>query len=151
MRVDITDEMAAAAAESSGEPHIIVIKGEEFTLPGGSLPRGAMIEIARFSKEQASPLQAEQAGSVVALDDAMELVFGAEQYRRVKTLTSTVAEFMVVVNAVTNLYTGAEVGESGGSPGGSRRTGGRPRPISSVTTGSNLDGPTSATGTNGST
>lgn len=142
MKIDITDEMAAAVAEQSGEDHTITIKGQEFTVPGGPFPRGASIELGRFSRDQASPLQAVQAGAMVALDDAMVEVFGVEQYERLKPLVPSIAEFMVVVNAVTNLYTGADAGESGGSSGGSKRTGGRQRPTSNGSTGSTSGGPT---------
>lgn len=142
-RTDISTEIAAAAAEQSGEGHVLVIRGEEFTLPGGSLPWAASIEIARFAKEQGSPIQAVQAGSIVALADSMVVVFGEEQYQRLLRLGLSVAEFMVVVNAVTELYTGAEVGEAPGSSGGSPNTGGLPKPTSNGSTGSTSEEPVS--------
>lgn len=145
-RVDITTEMDAAASSVEEEAHVLVIRGEEFILPAGSLPWDASVELARFSKEQASPFQSEQAGAVVALDDALEIVFGADQYARVKALVASPEEFMVVLNAITSLYAGANAGESRGSVGNSRSTGGRPKPTSSATTGSTSAEPASDNG-----
>lgn len=148
-RVDITSEMDAAAASVEKTPHVLVFRGEEFELPSGSLPWDASVELARFSKEQGSPFQSEQAGAVVALDDALEIVFGADQYKRLKTVVSSPEEFMVVLNAITTLYAGANAGESRGSAGSSTSTGRRPKPTSSGTTGSTSAGPASENGNTG--
>lgn len=147
-RVDITSEMDAAAGSVAEDPHTLVIRGEEFTLPSGSLPWDASVELARFSKEQGSPFQSEQAGAVVALDDALEIVFGADQYVRVKALVQSPEEFMVVLNAITTLYAGGNAGESRGSVGSSRSIGGPQKRTSSGTTGSTSAGPASGNGTN---
>jgi hypothetical protein len=145
-RVDITSEMDAASSSLSDDPHILVIRGEEFTLPPGSLPWDASVELARFSKEQASPFQSEQAGAVVALDDALEIVFGADQYARVKSLVGSPEEFMVVLNAITTLYAGANAGESRGSVGSSRNIGGPQKRTSNGSTGSTSAEPVSDNG-----
>jgi prophage DNA circulation protein len=138
--------MDAAASSLSDDPHVLVIRGEEFTLPPGSLPWDASVELARFSKEQASPFQSEQAGAVVALDDALEIVFGAEQYQRVKALVQSPEEFMVVLNAITTLYAGANAGESRGSVGNSRSIGGPQKRTSNATTASTSAEPASDNG-----
>lgn len=148
-RVDLTSEMEAAASSQEEEPHVLVIRDQEFTLPAGSLPWDASVELARFSKEQASPFQSEQAGAVVALDDALEIVFGADQYARLKTLVSSPDEFMVVLNAITTLYAGANAGESRGSAGNSKLIGELQKRTSSATTASTSAEPSSENGSTG--
>jgi hypothetical protein len=142
---DITSEMESAAAEVMAEPHTLIIRGEEFTLPGGSIHPQAMVELARFGRAQASRSQAEQMGAIASLDDAMTVVFGADQWARIKAPMRAIEEFMVVVNAVSEIYTGQAAGESRGSAGGSKNTGGLPRPTSNGSMDSTFAEPVSET------
>jgi hypothetical protein len=144
-KMDITAEFNAAAAAVDEEPNVITIGEDNFELPAGTLGWDVQMELARFSKEQGSPFQSEQAGAVLSLDEAVKLAFGAEQYQRVRALIKTAEQFMVVLNAITTMYTGMNTGESAGSVGSSRSTGGPQKRTSSATTGS-TSGPASDNG-----
>lgn len=143
-RRDITPELDAAQAEETGEDHQVVIRGVEFVLPGGSLSNQATVALGRFAKEAASKIPAVQSGSIVALHDAMSFIFGEEQFEKLNEFALSNAEFMVVVNAVTDLYTGGGAGESPGSPGSSQNTGEPQKPISNGSTASISGEPASA-------
>jgi hypothetical protein len=143
--------MAAAKAAVSGEDYEIQITDDvTFTITGGSPDWAASIELARFAKEQASLIQSEQAGSIVALADSFTLMLGADQYQELLRLGLSVAEVMVLINRITELKSGADVGEAPGSAGNSRSSGGRPRLISSTSTGSTSAEPASVNPQNGS-
>lgn len=144
--VDLRGEMQAAKAAISGEDYELQITDDvTFTIQGGSPDWAASIELARFAKEQASLIQSEQAGSIVALADSFTLMIGEEQYRELLRLKLSVAEVMVLINRITELKAGTDLPEAPGSASNSRTTGERPRPTSNGSTERTWAGPSSVT------
>lgn len=115
-RIDLDELVLPDAPDQEG--HVIAFSGTEFAIPH-RMPGEFVVEVSRFAKESSSRIEAERAGAVVALADALASVFGAEQWQALLALRPTQDHIMALVNAISNLYTEQAVGNSHGSAGSS--------------------------------
>lgn len=115
----------------------IPFRGLTLVLPP-KLPFPFLVELARYQKESASRSDAARTGAVATLADALDRLFGADQWQEVMLLQPApdTDEIVALVNDVTGLYTGGSSGKSPGSDGRSSKAGKRSKRTSSGSTGS---------------
>lgn len=114
-RLDL-DAARAARAEAEGEPHVVVLDGQEFTMPP-EMPAQFALHVME--------------GNIFK---GLEALFGPDQYAVFSKIVYSIDDLLELADGVANLYGFENVGEALASRRSSRNSGKPSRPTSKRST-----------------